>query len=164
MSDPASPRDSTPARADRLSPEEEQVWRSLGRVVQRLPRTVDGIMMRTTGLTMTEFSVLDALRDAPQRTLRITDLAAVTGLSPSRVSRVVDSLAARGWCRRERDATDGRAALAGLTSDGLAAADRATADHIRVAREYVLARVPAETRSAFAAALAAIAEHASEPH
>ncbi|MFH8470871.1 MarR family winged helix-turn-helix transcriptional regulator [Streptomyces sp. NPDC017991] len=162
MNDPISPRGTAPAPAERLSVEEETVWRSLGRVVQRLPRTVDSIMLRSTGLTMTEFSVLDALRDNPQHTLRISDLAAVTGLSASRVSRVVDSMATRGWCRRERDATDGRAALAKLTEEGLATAGTASAFHVEVAREYVLAHVPAEARHAFITVLAAIAEHAGE--
>ncbi|MGW6796421.1 MarR family winged helix-turn-helix transcriptional regulator [Streptomyces chartreusis] len=160
MNDPISPRAHTSAPAGRLSLEEESVWRSLGRVVQRLPRTVDSAMLRTTGLTMTEFAVLDALRDTPQHTLRISDLAADTGLSSSRVSRVVDSMAARGWCQRERDTSDGRAALAKLTEEGLATAGAASAFHIQVAREYVLAHIPPEARPAFTTALAAIAEYA----
>ncbi|MFI8171640.1 hypothetical protein ACIPM2_36330 [Streptomyces sp. NPDC086081] len=39
---------------------------------------------------MTEFSALDALRDIPQHARQISDLAAATGLSASRVSRVAN--------------------------------------------------------------------------
>jgi DNA-binding MarR family transcriptional regulator len=142
----------------RLSPEERELWRSLGRVVQRLPRVVDTAMMRATGLSMTEFSVLDALSDAPERRLRISDLAAETGLSISRVSRVVDQLGTRGWCRRVRDDSDGRAALAVLTDDGAVQVAHAAQHHAELARDRVLRRVPAESRGAVVAALDAIAD------
>lgn len=143
---------------DRLTSEEQLVWRSLGRVVQRLPRVVDEAMMRATGLTMTEFSVLDTLQEAENRTLRISDAAANTGLSSSRVSRVVDSLVTRGWCRRERDETDKRAALAVLTDEGYAKAEAAKPHHTRLAHDHVLTHIPEAERPKFIELLTAIAD------
>ncbi|WP_236789599.1 MarR family winged helix-turn-helix transcriptional regulator [Amycolatopsis sp. GM8] len=154
--DPAKERGGVTTPPDRLTAEEQLVWRSLGRAVLRLPRIVDEAMMRTTGLTMTEFAVLDTLQEAEHRTLRISEVAANTGLSSSRVSRVVDSLATRGWCRREPDTTDRRAALAVLTEEGNTKAETAKPHHSRLAREHVLAHIPAEERAHFIAALTAI--------
>ena len=145
-----------------LAADEHELWRSLGRVVQRLPRVVDDDMVRASGLTMSEFAVLDSLREARGMTLRITDLAANTGLSHSRVSRMVDALSGRGWCRRERDASDGRAALAVLTEEGRRRAEDASAHHARIARRRVLEHVPAEVRDSFRAILTAIGDAGTE--
>ncbi|GAA1712380.1 MarR family winged helix-turn-helix transcriptional regulator [Kribbella yunnanensis] len=141
-----------------LDAEDLLLWRSLGRLVQRLPRALDNAMLRTSGLTMTEFSVLEALADADDHAMRVTDLAREVGLSHSRVSRVIDDLAARGWCGRSRDAQDGRAALALLTEAGEAEAKKAGEHHLRLARERVLAHVRPEDRAVLIAALSAIAD------
>jgi hypothetical protein len=50
--------------------------------------------------------------------------------------------------------------LATLTEEALVTVGVASARHVEVARTYVLARVPAEVRPAFIAALAA---HADSP-
>ena len=39
------------------------------------------------------------LSEAPDRELRMADLAVPTGLSPSRTTRLVDGLRRRGWSR-----------------------------------------------------------------
>ncbi|WP_306215381.1 MarR family winged helix-turn-helix transcriptional regulator [Actinoplanes sp. RD1] len=140
-----------------LDPSELLLWTSLGRVVQRLPRLLDDAMLRSAGVTMSEFSVLDALRMSPDATARISDLAGMTGLSHSRVSRVVDAFAAKGWCRRERDAHDGRSALAVLTGEGVARIEAATPHHVSLAHDVVISRVAPESREAVIAALVAIA-------
>ncbi|MDL5158791.1 MarR family winged helix-turn-helix transcriptional regulator [Actinomycetospora termitidis] len=147
-----------PAEPPTLDAEEERLWRNLGRVTQRLPRLLDDAMLRGAGLTMSEFAVLDAMGGSPEATVRMSDLAAEIGLSLSRVSRVVDKLAARGWCRRVRHGGDGRSALVVLTDDGGARVAAARPLHRRLAREHVLDRVPPADRDAVAAALAAIAE------
>lgn len=148
---------STPeAGGPALTPDEQQLWRTLGRVIQRLPRVVDDAMTRASGLTMSEFSVLDTLREAPERTLRINEIATNTGLSSSRVSRVVAALAKQGWCLRERDASDGRGALAVLTDEGAAKAEAASVHHVRLAREHVLRHVPESARATLIETLHAI--------
>ncbi|MFJ7217751.1 MarR family winged helix-turn-helix transcriptional regulator [Amycolatopsis sp. NPDC098790] len=151
--------DETP---ESLAADEQELWRSLGRVVQRLPRVIDDDMVRASGLTMSEFAILDSLREAGESTLRITELAANTGLSHSRVSRMVDQLSGRGWCRRERDASDGRAALAVLTEEGKNRADDASAHHARIARRRFLAHVPPEARDSFRSILVAISDAGKE--
>ncbi|MET0453058.1 MAG: MarR family transcriptional regulator [Mycobacterium sp.] len=138
--------------------EEVGLWRALGRVTQRLPRLLDEAMVRDTGLTMTEFAILDALSEAPDTTARVSELAAAIGLSPSRVSRALDALTSHGWCRRQPDVRDKRAALAVLSDEGRERVKAAMPHHQRLAHEYVLAHVPTDVRAALTAALTAIAE------
>jgi DNA-binding MarR family transcriptional regulator len=61
--------------------------------------------------------------------MRLSKLAAVTGLSLSRISRIVDALAARGLVIRKGRDDDARAVEAHLTDAGLALARAAQASH-----------------------------------
>lgn len=157
MAHTSSGIDGTAQDRGTLTLEEQQMWRALGRVVQRLPRQLDDAMMRSTGLTMTEFSVLHVLHEAQDQTLRMSDLATSTGLSISRVSRVALAMEGRGWCERRRDEEDGRSALASLTPAGVAEVQRAKTHYSDIARQHVLDRVPRESLHVLAEALTAIA-------
>ena len=55
---------------------------------------------------------------APERTMRMSRLAAFTEGSLSRLSQVVARLEKRGWVRRIPDPADGRYTLAILTGTG----------------------------------------------
>ncbi|MFD9699945.1 MarR family winged helix-turn-helix transcriptional regulator [Lentzea sp. NPDC059081] len=149
--------DDTGSERGSLTLEEQAMWRALGRVVQRLPRQLDDAMLRSTGLTMTEFSVLHVLYEAEDRTLRMSDLATSTGLSISRVSRVALAMEGRGWCSRRRDEEDGRSALATLTQSGVEEVQRAKTRYSDIARQHVLDLVPRESLNVLAEALTAIA-------
>ena len=52
-------------------------------------------------LIQVEYEVLAALSEAPQRRLRMTDLAATLHLSPSGLTRAVDRLESAGLVQRE---------------------------------------------------------------
>ncbi|MEY2424464.1 MAG: hypothetical protein QOI61_36 [Actinomycetota bacterium] len=62
--------------------------------------------------------VLLRLARSEHQRLRMTDLAAQCGLSPSGVSRAVDRLAAEGLVKREHCQLDARGAFAVLTPKG----------------------------------------------
>jgi DNA-binding MarR family transcriptional regulator len=70
------------------------------------------------GLSEIDFETLIRLGRSPQQRLRMTDLAAQTGLSTSGVTRVVDRLERDGLVRRQACATDRRASYATLTDAG----------------------------------------------
>lgn len=77
-------------------------------------------------LPLTSLDVLIALNEAPERRLRMNDLAAkVVVLSRSGVTRLADRLEADGLLRRERTAADRRGAYAVITERGLEAVERA---------------------------------------
>ena len=65
------------------------------------------------------------LNAAPDRRLRMSELGQRTVLSRTRVSRVVDELAAAGLAERQPDQADGRSSFAALTPAGREALRRA---------------------------------------
>jgi DNA-binding MarR family transcriptional regulator len=117
--------------------DEDVLWRSLGRLVHLLPRLLDDDMTRATGLSMTEFAILVCLSEAPQRRMRMVELAAAAALSPSRVTRVVNELARHALVERERHATDARGSVAVITDDGVRRVDGARARQIASARARI---------------------------
>jgi len=85
-----------------LSANEEAVWRALMRIVKVLPRHLDNDLVRGAGLTASEYTTIMHLSEAPNRELRMADLATATDLSASRMTRLVDDLQSRGFVTRPR--------------------------------------------------------------
>ena len=149
--------------ANPLTEDEMLLWASLGRVVHALPRVLEDDMSRATGLSMTDFATLLVLDQAPDRRLRMSELANATGLTPSRITRVVDALRAHGLVDKERHGADARGNVAVLTADGLARLEAAQPAHLAIARRRVLEHVPADLVPALAAALKTITDATSGP-
>jgi DNA-binding MarR family transcriptional regulator len=70
-------------------------------------------------MSLSWYDVLLELAVAPERRLRMTDLGERVVLSRTRVSRLVDEIAAAGLVVREQNPQDGRSAYATLTAEGL---------------------------------------------
>ena len=103
-----------------LTAEEQAAWRSVVALLIRLPAAIEAELQRDAGISQFEYLVLSGLSEAPNRTLRMSDLAAMASGSLSRLSHVVSRLEARGWVRREACPGDGRFINAVLTDDGWA--------------------------------------------
>src|SRR6202142_4348421 len=91
-----------------LSATEEALWRAVMRIVKVIPRHLDSDLIRGTGLTASEYTTIMHLSEAPNRELRMADLASVTDLSASRMSRLVDDLQSRGLVTKTVSASDAR--------------------------------------------------------
>lgn len=126
------------ARTKPLSPPEERAWRALARAFVVVPRVLEAELHAAHGLTTTEYFVLVNLSEAPDRRLRMTELASRGAMSLSAISRVVDALARRGLAERARCPSDGRGLLAVLTDDGFACLQAAYPTHLRGVREHVM--------------------------
>ncbi len=81
-------------------------------------RRIEQDLEAERGLPLAWYDVLLELNAAPERRLRMQDLSDRVVLSRSRVSRVVDAMAAHGLVGREPDPTDRRASFAVLTGSG----------------------------------------------
>ncbi|WIX90924.1 MarR family winged helix-turn-helix transcriptional regulator [Amycolatopsis sp. DG1A-15b] len=127
-----------------LDPDESAFWRPLMRIMTALPRALEDQFLPDTGLAITDYGVLVALSEAPDHLLRISALAATTGLSLSRISRVVDDLTRRGLVEKRRCAEDGRASNAVLTEAGLARLEAAYPGHLARVRASVFDHLSAE--------------------
>lgn len=72
-------------------------------------------------IPVTWYDVLIELYEAPDRRLRLHELARAVVLSRSTLTRTIDRLAAARLLRREPDPSDGRGAFAVLTDEGFEA-------------------------------------------
>jgi DNA-binding MarR family transcriptional regulator len=110
---------------------------------------------------MTEYFVLVNLSEAPDRRLRMSELAGRGAMSLSAISRVVDGLERRGLVTRERCPEDRRGLLAVLTDAGFARLVELYPTHLRGVREHVIRHLAGLDLDAVAAAVALFA--ADEP-
>src|SRR5262245_39974290 len=103
----------------------------------RLPAALDAQLLRDAGISHFEYQVLAGLSMEPERTLRMSDLAAFAEGSLSRLSQVVGRLERRGWIRRTPDPADGRYTLAILTDEGWHKVVATAPGHVDAVRQYV---------------------------
>ena len=92
-------------------------------------------------ISVTEFDVLITLDNAPDRQLRMTDLARATLLSSGGLTRLAGRLETRGLIRREPDRDDGRAFRATLTEDGAELLAQARVTHDAVLQRMIAANL-----------------------
>jgi DNA-binding MarR family transcriptional regulator len=101
-----------------LNDEEQEAWLALGTVSVRLNAALDAQLQRDAGLSHFEYQVLAGLSMAPERTLRMSDLAEFAACSLSRLSHTAKRLESKGWLHRRPDPDDGRCTLAVLSESG----------------------------------------------
>ena len=145
------------AKADPLNATEEAFWRALMRVVLSLPRRLDSDLVRSAGITANEYTTLMCLSEAPDRKLRMADLASAAALSASRMTRLVDDLQARGLVTKRASSQDGRGNVATLTPAGLEKLRQAWPAHLASVRGRVFDHVDSGTVASAARALSEIA-------
>ena len=143
--------------AQPLSPTEEALWRATNRILKVLPRRLDTDLQRGAGLTASEYIVLMGLSEAPNRELRMTDLATATGLSASRTTRLVDDVQSRGWVTKVASSSDTRGNVARLTPRGMAKLKSAWPVHLASARSRFLDHIDATALGEVANAMSAVA-------
>ena len=100
-------------------------WRGLLVAHSRLVPAVEADLRAAGQVPLSWYDVLLELNAAPDRRLRMSELGQGTVLSRTRVSRVVDELAAAGLAERQPDQADGRSSFAALTPAGREALRRA---------------------------------------
>jgi DNA-binding MarR family transcriptional regulator len=121
-----------------LTPDEEAVVRALPRVTYVLPRVIDADMMRDQQLPLTEYTTLMHLSEAPQRQMRMGELAVACELSLSGMTRIVTRLEGQGLIERVRSDNDARGWNAVLTDAGLARLEQAWPTNLASVRRHFL--------------------------
>ncbi|MFI5952718.1 MarR family winged helix-turn-helix transcriptional regulator [Cryptosporangium sp. NPDC051539] len=136
-----------------LDPAEEAFVRAFGRAILTVPRVFDAELLREQGISLSEYTVLRHLSEAPDRRLRMTELAARCTLSLSGVSRIVSRLEGTAAVERVRACDDGRGWSAVLTDAGLTRLETAWPTHLASVRRHLLAHVAPEHLRTFAEAV-----------
>ena len=124
-----------------LSASEQQAWRAFLTACQTLFGAIDAQLQRDAGLPHGYYEILVRLSEAPDRALRMSQLAEASTFSKSRLSHAVARLEERGWVRRTSCPTDGRGQIAVLTDDGFAALAAAAPGHVSQVRRSLVDRL-----------------------
>ena len=146
--------------SSRLTDVELRAWQALLHAHHDIVQGLDRELREGHGVTFAEYDVLLRLGRAPERALRMSDLAQRVLLSPSAVTRLVDRLSARGLLERRADPGDARVALAALTIEGSRLLRRAARTHQRGIRENFTSRLTETQLRGVATGL----EQVSGPH
>ena len=117
---------------------ELDAWRSFLRAHARLSRVLEAELVADHPITLGGYDVLVQLAEAPERRLRMAELADAVLLSRSGVTRLVDRLEMAGMVTRERFDGDGRGIVAVLTTKGVDTLRAAARTHLAgVVRHFV---------------------------
>jgi DNA-binding MarR family transcriptional regulator len=120
-----------------LNNEEEAFIRAFSRALIIVPRALDADLLQGQGMSMSEYTVLMHLSEAPDRRTRMSDLAAVCALSLSAITRIVARLEQQDLVQREQCGADGRGWNAVLTDAGLERLRDAWPTHLASVRRRV---------------------------
>ena len=121
-----------------LTAEEQRCWRLLLNACQSLFGAVDAQLLKDSGLPHGYYEVLVHLSEAPDRSLRMSQLAAASTFSKSRLSHAVARLEERGWVTRRDCPTDRRGQIAQLTDAGYAILATAAPGHVEQVRRSLI--------------------------
>jgi DNA-binding MarR family transcriptional regulator len=121
-----------------LNREEEAVVRALGRVIMVIPRVMDADLMREQRMTLNEYTTLMHLSEAPDRQLRMSELATACDVSLSGMTRIVTRLETDGLVERVQCTEDARGCNAVLTDAGLARLEQAYPTHLASTRRHII--------------------------
>ncbi|MEU0565919.1 MarR family transcriptional regulator [Nonomuraea sp. NPDC005983] len=121
-----------------LTTEELTVWRMLQRAQVRITRYLEAELLVAHDLPLASYDVLMQLAEAPERRLRMNDLAGRVLLSRSGLTRLIDRLQRDGLVAREACANDARGLFAVLTDAGADRLVEATPTYLHGIRSQFL--------------------------
>src|SRR6478609_5141287 len=124
------------ARDPRLAP-----WRAFLLAHARIVRRLDEELRAEHDLSLAEYEALLTIAQAPERRVRMGQLADEVLLSKSGVTRLIDRLVGDGLVERSACLADARGAEAVLTETGLARLRSASRTHLRGIDEHFLSAV-----------------------
>jgi DNA-binding MarR family transcriptional regulator len=101
-------------------------------------------------LSMADYEVLAQLSDAPDRKMRMSELAEEAMLSRSRLSHRIKVMEKAGWVKREACPVDKRGYFAVMTAKGWKAIVAAAPDHVHSVRSRFIDHLTKEDQKTLA--------------
>ena len=120
-----------------LNPSEMKAWRRYIIASRRLLEALDSDLA-PHDVSMADYEILAQLSDAPDRRMRMSELADVAMLSRSRLSHRMKVMEKAGWVKREDCPDDKRGYFAVMTDKGFKAIAKAAPDHVESVRNRLL--------------------------
>jgi DNA-binding MarR family transcriptional regulator len=141
-----------------LTPLEMAAWRGFVETYSDLVTALEADLV-PAGLTLGDYQVLVYLSEAPERSMRMCDLAVMLQLSPSGLTRRLDGLVRAGLVARRGSEADRRVMLAQLTDVGMTRLEQAAPTHVESVRARMIDLLDSEELEAMAAAFDKIRRH-----
>jgi len=139
-----------------LTDPEMRAWRALIQTTTGLLATLDNELQAAHGISLGDYEVLVHLSEAPDRSLRMSELAGRLHLSPSGITRRIDGLVRAGLVERRQCPTDRRGSNAVITATGVQALRNAAPTHLRGVREHFVSRLTERQLANLASALSSV--------
>lgn len=140
-------------QANPLDEREMSAWHALIHAHAKIVRQLEAELEAEHGLSLPAYEVLAHLSEAPDRRLRMSELASFAVLTPSGLTRLVDKLARDGLVERVRCVGDARVVYAVVTDEGMRRLRAAYPTHLRGVRQHLVDRLEASQLTAIADAL-----------
>jgi DNA-binding MarR family transcriptional regulator len=141
-----------------LTDEEQRTWLAYVHARTLLEDHLDRQLQRDAGMPHLYYHLLVVLSSAPQRRLRMTELAMRTKITRSRLSHAVARLEKNGWLRREECSADKRGQFAVLTDEGFEMLSKSAPGHVAAVRHALFARLSPEQQKSLGEIMGIIAE------
>jgi DNA-binding MarR family transcriptional regulator len=132
-----------------LTPSEMVAWRTYIIASRQLLAALDADL-KEHDLTLPDYEILALLSDAPDRQMRMSELAKIALLSRSRLSHRMKVMEKAGWLRREPCPVDKRGYFAVMTPKGWKAIVAAAPDHVESVRARFLDHITKADQQAIA--------------
>lgn len=120
-----------------LTEAETETWLNIWSMYVWLPNRLDAQLKRDSGMSHYDYFAMAQISMAPDAKLRMSELAALSDMTLSHLSRVVTRLEKQGWVVRTPDPGDGRSTLAELTEAGWEVVRAAAPGHVAEVRKLV---------------------------
>jgi DNA-binding MarR family transcriptional regulator len=139
-----------------LNDTEMEAWRTLIVATTGLLATLDNELQAEHGLSLGEYEVLVLLSEAPEHSMRMTDLALQQHLSPSGMTRRIDGLVKRGLVERQQCPNDRRGYNAVISEEGLRRLRAAAPTHVAGVRAHFIDRLTERQLAELSSALSTV--------
>lgn len=126
-----------------LGPKERKAWRAY---IQTSRRIWDAMETDLTphDLSLSDYEILVLLSEAPERQIRMSELAESALISKSRLSHRIKAMEKAGWVSRKVCEEDKRGSFAVMTDKGWKAIVKAAPDHVESIRTRFLDQLSAK--------------------
>ena len=120
-----------------LNEEERSAWLAVLAITTLLPGALEAPLQQAAKLSLFEYNVLAMLSEAEGGILPMSELAARTSASLSRLSHVAKKLHARGLVERSVHADDARVTQTAITAAGMRLIQDLAPAHVETVRELI---------------------------
>ncbi len=142
-----------------LNASQQRTWLNYMRVYHRLEYEMNRQLLAECALSLSDYTVMNALSQAPGRRQQLTALATTIGWERSRLSHHLQRMAGRGLIDRAPSETDGRSIDAVLNNTGWDMLQAAAPRHAEWIRTLFFSDLDASQEAELADILACVYEN-----